>query len=61
MHVFESVKYPWFELLPGENGKPVGEDIRFCHKMKQAGFHIAADTSIQVDHLNHFQSGQGDP
>jgi hypothetical protein len=55
MHVFEAVKYPWFELLPGENGKPVGEDIRLCHKIKQAGLSIAADTSIQVDHLTTFR------
>jgi hypothetical protein len=55
MHVFEAVKYPWFELLPGENGKPVGEDIRLCHKIRQAGFSIAADTSIQVDHLTTFR------
>jgi hypothetical protein len=55
MHVFEEVKYPWFELLPGENGKPVGEDIRLCHKIRQAGLSIAADTSIQVDHLTTFR------
>jgi hypothetical protein len=55
MHVFETVKYPWFELLPGENGKSVGEDIRLCHKIRQAGLSIAADTSIQVDHLTTFR------
>jgi hypothetical protein len=55
LHVFEDIKPPWYELIPGTNGKPVGEDIRFCHKMRQAGFTIAADTSIQVDHLTTFR------
>lgn len=49
--VFEEMDPPWFELKPGENGKPVGEDIRFCSKARAAGRRIYVDTSVKVDHL----------
>lgn len=49
--VFDAVDAPWFELMPGGNGKPVGEDIRFCSKLRAAGVKIFVDTSAQVDHI----------
>jgi len=54
MDVFKQIDAPWFELIPNDNGRPVGEDIRFCHKMKCAGLTIGAVTSLQVDHLTTF-------
>lgn len=50
MDVFEDVTSPWFELKPGANGKSVGEDIRFCSRLREAGRRIFVDTSIHVIH-----------
>jgi len=58
MSVFKKIKYPWFELKPN-NGNPVGEDIRFCHRMKKAGLSLAVDTSVQIDHLTTFTVNRG--
>ena len=52
--VFEAIKNPWYELRPGEKGKPVGEDVRLCSKIRDAGFKIFVDTSIRVDHMTMF-------
>ena len=57
MDVFKTIPYPWFELIPN-NSKPVGEDIRFCHKMKTNHLTLAADTDIQVKHLTTFTVDQ---
>jgi len=51
MRVFKDISAPWFELLPGPNGRTVGEDIRFCFKLKSAGYKIYVDTSVHVGHL----------
>lgn len=59
MDVFKVIDPPWFELVPGKDGKPVGEDIRFCSKLKNAGFKIYVDTSIQLDHLTIFRVNRG--
>jgi GT2 family glycosyltransferase len=42
---------PWFELGFTPSGRPLGEDIGFCARMREAGYHIWADTSIEIDHL----------
>lgn len=51
MEVFTKVDHPWFEFGM-INGKPVGEDINFCSKARQAEVEIYVDTSIEVDHLS---------
>ena len=48
--VFLKVNGPWFEFNTIE-GKPVGEDINFCSKARDAGISIHIDTSIEVGHL----------
>lgn len=50
MDVFLKVDTPWFEFGMHE-GKPVGEDICFCSKVRQKGIEIYVDTSIEVGHL----------
>ena len=54
MDVFLKVAHPWFEFGLN-NGKPVGEDINFCSKARQAGIEIFVDTSIEVGHLTTMQ------
>lgn len=54
MDVFLKVNPPWFEF-GSSNGKPVGEDINFCSKARQAGVEIFVDTSIEVGHLATMQ------
>lgn len=54
MDVFLKVDEPWFEFGVN-NGKPVGEDINFCSKARQAGVEIFVDTSIEVGHLTTMQ------
>ena len=50
--VFESIPYPWFEFMPAEGpGAGMGEDVGFCVKLRNAGYKIFVDTSIEVDHL----------
>ena len=61
MSVFLDVQYPWFEEIPQtEDEKPVGEDIHFWHKVKEAGYQIFMDTSIQIGHLGLRTFGRGD-
>mgnify|MGYP002638445677 CR=1 FL=1 len=40
-----------FQLITGENGQPIGEDINFCTKLKKMGIPIFADCSIDIKHL----------
>ena len=51
MKVFDAVAEPWFEFLIHE-ADPIGEDVHFCHKLKEAGFKIFVDCDIRIGHLN---------
>ena len=51
MECFLDIDPPWFEFKTLDNGQEVGEDIMFCHKLKEAGKRIFVDTSINVEHL----------
>lgn len=51
MKIFDQIEYPWFSFSHTDDGKPVGEDINFCSKARQAGIRIFIDTSIEVGHL----------
>jgi len=42
---------PWFELKTKEDGRPMGEDVWFCSKLKEAGIDIEVDCSIDIKHL----------
>lgn len=49
--VFLKIDAPWFEFSIGKDGKPIGEDIGFCIKLKEAGYKIFVDTSIHIGHV----------
>lgn len=49
--VFETVGYPFFKFGSTPDGGPLGEDIGFCYKAKEAGFEIWVDTSCKTDHI----------
>ena len=51
MEVFVKVKPPWFETIKLEGGRTVGEDIDFCSKLKDVGYEIFVDTSIEIGHF----------
>lgn len=55
--VFTDIKAPWFEFVANpdkEKGGVVGEDIWFCEKLKDAGYSIYVDTSLDIVHLGMF-------
>lgn len=46
------LKDPWFSLDDKTpSGKEIGEDIGFCWKLRQKGYRIWADTSIEIGHM----------
>lgn len=49
--VFLKTEMPWFEFTVGEDGKPIGEDIGFCIKLKKAGYRIFVDTTLGIGHI----------
>jgi len=52
MEVFRKLPYPWFKFQKHpESGMTIGEDIGFCYELKQAGYNIFVDTSIEIGHL----------
>ena len=46
---------PWYLITKTEDGRNVGEDIYFCSQVKQSGYRIWVDTSIEVDHLTTYR------
>lgn len=50
--VFLKIPPAWFEFSKTEGGEVIGEDINFCWKLKQNGYKIYCDTSIDVGHLS---------
>ena len=57
--IFFDVEPPWFEFGL-RDGRPVGEDIVFCEKLRSAGHRIYVDTSIDITHLTIRGVGMGD-
>jgi GT2 family glycosyltransferase len=52
LEALKDIPDPWFDLdVKAPSGKPIGEDIGFCWKARQAGHRIWADTSIEIDHI----------
>ena len=51
MEVFEKIKRPWFHFDLSHPGGPVGEDIGFYVKAREAGFRVFVDCSIKIGHL----------
>jgi hypothetical protein len=51
MDVFRYMPAPWFKFRYHDDGKVIGEDIGFCHDLRQAGNKIFVDTTIPASHL----------
>lgn len=50
--IFRKLPYPWFKFQKNpENGMVIGEDIGLCQDLKEAGYRIYVDTSVEVGHL----------
>jgi GT2 family glycosyltransferase len=57
--IFLNMEDPWFAFSHNHQGYPIGEDINFCKKAKEAGYRVFVDTSIQIDHLTQFSVNRG--
>jgi len=51
MEVFEKIPAPWFDFNLYDFDNPVGEDIGFYIKAREAGFRVFVDCSIKIGHL----------
>jgi GT2 family glycosyltransferase len=51
--VFDAIKPPWFRVLTPTKKRPftVGEDVYFWTQVREAGYKIFVDTSIEIDHI----------
>jgi len=48
---FERIGFPWFNWPEEEDGTNVGEDVWFCHRVRQAGLQIFCDGSVVCGHV----------
>ena len=46
--VFDRIKGPWFEPE-----LDLGTDVQICKKIREAGYKVCCDTSIQIGHVLH--------
>jgi len=53
--VFQRIPRPWFLNTKTAAGNTVGEDIHFCHKLKEAGYKIFVDTGLSIGHLTTYE------
>jgi hypothetical protein len=52
MKVFKELPKPWFRFQKDEEtGMTIGEDIGFFQDLKEAGYKIFVDTSVEIGHL----------
>jgi len=52
MDIFRKLPYPWFEFKKHpDTGMIIGEDVHLCQKLKETGYKIYVDTSIEIGHL----------
>jgi len=58
LEVFDKLGYPYFEFGKTEKGKPIGEDIMFCTKLREEGVKIHVDTACEVGHLRTINVGR---
>jgi hypothetical protein len=52
MQVFQYMPYPWFKFRERDDSDIVSEDIGFCHDLRENGYKIFVDTSIDTGHLS---------
>lgn len=59
--VFNSIKPPWFKILKPTKKRPfiVGEDVYFWTQVREAGYRIFVDTSIEVGHMSNLTINRG--
>jgi hypothetical protein len=55
MDIFKRMPEPWFKIRQNPDGSPIGEDIGFCHDLRNAGYKIYVDTTIPAAHLTTMQ------
>ena len=48
---FERISFPWFNWPEEEDGTSVGEDVWFCHRVRQAGLQIFCDGAVVCGHV----------
>lgn len=52
MKIFnDMIPEKWFQFKTDEDGRPIGEDIWFCEKLKKLGVPVVVDASIDIKHL----------
>lgn len=59
LDILEKIPYPWFEFTRLPDGRPVGEDIGFCYKARDAGFKVYVDCSVKTEHVTLVRVGEG--
>lgn len=58
--LFDELETPWFVIgIDPETGRVIGEDIGFCHRVRQQGIPIVIDTSIEIGHITAFEVNRG--
>ena len=52
--VIENIKYPWFAPIWLDVGSGMkefsSEDVGFCHRIREAGYKIMANTNVVIGH-----------
>lgn len=52
MKIFnDMIPEKWFEFKTDDQGRPIGEDINFCNKLKKLNIPVIVDCSIDIKHL----------
>jgi len=49
--VFKKLDPPYFDFSVYKQGQAVGEDIKFCQKLKEKGIKIFVDTELECGHI----------
>lgn len=48
--ILEKVGSGWFDTIPGADGEPMGEDLSFCLRLRDAGIPVHVHTGIRTSH-----------
>lgn len=59
VEVLKQLKPPYF-FFGNFHGREMGEDIYFCHKVKEKGFEIWCDPTIELGHVGMYSYGKQD-
>jgi hypothetical protein len=51
-HVFDVLKFPWFQYYQDAKGGFQTEDVHFCHRARNAGLTMRCDGAVRCGHLN---------